>query len=329
MSMLIRCFTAGGLDRLAHLLPTRPSVWVLAGRTHSDVTHHVMSHHTSASLTNDDILHRFWEIEESPSNENSSIEDQSVVNHFKGSYRQCKEGRFTVPLSRCSGVNPLSDPRSQAVMWFMMLECSLLKKNQHIKLDAVMREYLDLGHAEAVPIKDLKKPQTEVFYLPVHAVYKSSSTTTKVRAVFDASIQSSTGVSLNDQLLVGPTEHSPLVNVLLHFRLHQIAITTDICKMYRAVDQNCDLHQFVWRSNPSDVIKDYQMTRVTFGVSASFLANMCMKQKALILSHEYPLAPMFVQKSFYVDDGLTEADDTQSAIQLQRKLDKLFARGAF
>ena len=67
---------------------------VLAGRTHSEVTHHVMSHHMSASLTNDDILHRFWEMEESPPNENSSIEDQSVINHFKGSYRQCKEGRL-------------------------------------------------------------------------------------------------------------------------------------------------------------------------------------------------------------------------------------------
>ena len=66
-----------------------------------------------------------------------------------------------------------------------------------------------------------------------------------------------------------------------------------------------------------------------FGVSASFLVNMCMKQNALNLSHEYPLAPMFVQKSFYHDDGLTGADDTQSAIQLQRKLDKLFAHGAF
>ena len=155
--------------------------WVLAGRTHSEVTHHIMSHHTSTSLTNDDILRRFWEIEESPPNETSlSIEDQSVVNHFKESYRQSKEGRFIVPLPRRPGVKPLGESRSQAVRRFTMLEHSLLKKNQHTKLDAVMREYLDLGHAELVPIEDLKKPQTEVFYLPVHAVYKSSSTTTKV-----------------------------------------------------------------------------------------------------------------------------------------------------
>ena len=52
--------------------------WVLAGRTHSEVTHHIMSHHTSTSLTNDDILRRFWEIEESPPNESLlSIEDQA------------------------------------------------------------------------------------------------------------------------------------------------------------------------------------------------------------------------------------------------------------
>ena len=103
--------------------------------------------------------------------------------------------------------------------------------------------------------------------------------------------------------------------------------------MYRAVElvpPDRDLHRFVWRSDPSEVIKDYRMTRVTFGVSASsFVANMCVKQNALNLSHKYPLAAQSVQESFYVDDGLTGADDIQSAIQLQRELDELFARGGF
>lgn len=42
---------------------------------------------------------------------------------------------------------------------------------------------------------------------------------TKVRTVFDASFSSSSGVSLSDLLLVGPTVHSTLVDVLLRFRL--------------------------------------------------------------------------------------------------------------
>ena len=40
----------------------------------------------------------------------------------------------------------------------------------------------------------------------------------RVRAVFDASAKSSSGVSLNDLLLVGPTVHSPLIDVLALFR---------------------------------------------------------------------------------------------------------------
>ena len=160
----------------------------------------------------------------------------SVLNQFKETHEQTSEGRFIVPLPRRSGAKPLGESRSQAIRRFIALERSLLKKNQHKQFDSVMKEYLDLGHAEPVPIKDFEKPQSEVFYLPMHTVYKTSSVTTKVRAVFDASAKSTTGVSLNDCLLVGPTVHSPLIDVLLRFRLHRVAITTDISKMYRAIE---------------------------------------------------------------------------------------------
>ena len=45
-----------------------------------------------------------------------------------------------------------------------------------------------------------------------------------------------TAVSLNDTLLVCPTVHSCLVDILLQFRLHRIALTTDVSRMYRAVE---------------------------------------------------------------------------------------------
>ena len=77
----------------------------------------------------------------------------------------------------------------------------------------VMREYLDLN-AEAIPSQDMDKPSYEVFYLPVHAVYKNSSTTTKIRALFHVSAKSSSDVSLNDILLA---IHIPLIDVLLRF----------------------------------------------------------------------------------------------------------------
>ena len=92
-----------------------------------------------------------------------------------------------------------------------------------------------MGRAETVPIADLENSQHEVVYLPMHAVRKESSSTTKIRAVFDAFAKSSSGVSVNDTLLVGPTVYSSLIDVLLRFRLHRIALIADASKMYHAV----------------------------------------------------------------------------------------------
>ena len=142
-----------------------------------------------------------------------SLEEQEVVEHFKQHHYQNSEGRFIVPLSKHTNVKPLGESRSQAVRRFMYLEQSLRKKNQHEPFTSMMQEYFNLGHAESVPEKDFDKPESDVFYFSLHVVYKESSTTTKVRAVFDASAKTASGVSLNDQLQIGPTVHPPLVHV--------------------------------------------------------------------------------------------------------------------
>ncbi len=120
--------------------------------------------------------------------------------------------------------------------------------------------------------------------------------------------------------------HSSLVDVLLRFRLHRIAIVVDISKMYRAVSLtpvDRDMHRFVWRRSPKDVLQDFRMTRVTFGVSAS-----SVKQNALDHSTEFPLAAKVVEQAFYVDDCLTGADSVQEGRELCRQLQGLFAKGA-
>lgn len=45
----------------------------------------------------------------------------------------------------------------------------------------------------------------DAYFIPHHAVLKASSSTTKLRVVFDASRKSSSGSSLNDILMIGPT----------------------------------------------------------------------------------------------------------------------------
>jgi len=133
---------------------------------------------------------------------------------------------------------PLGESRSLAVRRFLSLERSLRCKDQFQGLGDVIEEYFEMGHAELVPEADLNKPCKDVFYLPMHAVVKDSSTTTKVRAVFDASAKSSTGVSLNNQLLVGPTVHSPFVFPLCRCFDAFLPLSNcphHRCRMYRAV----------------------------------------------------------------------------------------------
>ena len=184
--------------------------WVLSGQAEpSSSTEHVTTHHTSVAFK-DDTLCRFWEIEEAPTSEVALLlEERGVLNHFKANYSRAEGGRFVVPLPKRPDAKLIGESRSQAVRRFLSLECSLNSRGRFQEFEPVMREYVDLGHAELVPSKDMEKPESQVFYLPMHAVYKSLSTTTKIRAVFDASAKSASGVSLNDILLVGPTVHPP------------------------------------------------------------------------------------------------------------------------
>ena len=89
-------------------------------------------------------------------------------------------------------------------------------------------------------------------------------------------------------------------------------------KMFRQVhlhNKDKDLHRFVFRASPGDELKDFCMTRLTFGVSASpYIATQCLKQLAEVNQSSHPLASQIVKQSFYVDDVLTGAASTEHAI---------------
>ena len=162
-------------------------------------------------------LRRFWETEESPTGRSfMSPEELSVVHHFKANHYLIKDARFVVPLPPKPGAKALwVNPTLKRYIGFSPL-------NTHSATKVSLRKWIQ--SSKNTSNKDMpksylmliKRNPLEIFYLPVHAVHKESSTTIKVCTVLDASAKSSTGVSSNDLLLVGPTVHPPLV--LLRFR---------------------------------------------------------------------------------------------------------------
>jgi len=79
----------------------------------------------------------------------------------------------------------------------------------HDRYVEFMRDYLDAGHMSPA-IGSVQVPERPIVYLPTHGVVKEASTTTKLRAIFDASSKTSSGKSLNDVLRVGTTSQGSL-----------------------------------------------------------------------------------------------------------------------
>ena len=232
--------------------------------------------------------------------------------HYKTTHQYDKQQqRYQVRLPKVDDPPSLGESRTQAVNRAKANERSLIKKKSLQPFQQVMQEYITLGHAKEVNVQ-MHHPQPSAYYMPVHAVFKASSTTTKTRAVFDASAKTTSHSSLNDILAVGPTLHPTIDQILLRFRQYAIALSSDVTKMYREVLLHPDdqpLHRFIWRKDQDSSWKDYQMTRVTFGVAASpYLAVKTLQQAADDHGEQHPEAQWHLKNSFYVDDLLGGAN---------------------
>lgn len=170
-------------------------------------------------------------------------------------------------------------------------------------------------------------------YLPHHPVFKESSTTTKIRPVFDGSAKTTSNFSLNEALMVGPVLQDPLFDLVLRFRKKQVALVADIEKMYLQVKVHPDdtpLQRILWRPSPSEPIRTYEMLRVTFGLApSSYLATRCMQQLAQDEGEVYSRAKEALLRDFYVDDFIGGADSEEEALLLRQELEQLLPKGGF
>ncbi|XP_075163297.1 uncharacterized protein LOC142235931 [Haematobia irritans] len=258
----------------------------------------------------DETLLRFWELEEIPRRPLLSASDKFCEDNYKRTTRRDSEGRYivTLPLKTdfCGQID-LGNSRTGCLRQFLRNEASLLRKPQ-IKTvyDDVIREYLHLGHMRPVSATPTDAP---VCYLPHHPVINPDKRTTKLRVVFNASNKTSTGNSLNDILHVGPTLQTDLVLLILRWRLYKFVYNCDITQMYRQIrvdpSQTC-LQRILFRDSPQNIIQDYELQTVTFGVNcAPFLAIRTLLQLADDTENDFPLAAHILRRCMYVDDVLT------------------------
>lgn len=296
--------------------------WLVSGPIKGD---HVSSSHALCHFTEvqcDENIHdvqyqlaKFWQLEEVSADFQYSPDKKACENHFITNTTRLEDGRFCVriPLKRSPELLGDSFPRAQQC--FLSLERRLnIKPNLSLLYKNFMAEYELLGHMTKYTI--ILNPSSH--YIPHHGVLRESSSTTKLRVVFNASSPTTTGVSFNQLQLVGPVVQDDLLSILLRFREHKYVIAADVEKMFRQVNVHPDDRhlQVLWRDNPSDTLHAYQLNTVTYGTaSAPYLATRCLKQLGLE-AQDKKVADAIIHDC-YVDDLLTGGDDLNEVINLR------------
>lgn len=316
--------------------------WILTGQLQSDesrTSNHINtianSCHVKVSPENiDNLLRQFWEIADADQHERFNIEETTVEQHYAETHQRLSDGHYQVRLPFITLVSaaPLNFGESfkKAKYQFFQVE-RRLNRNPELRQQycEFMDQYLRLGHMSPIPATEIDTQGC--LYLPHHAVTKESSSTTKVRVVFNASSQTASGMSLNKSLLIGPTLQSDLTTILLRWRNYKIAFCADIEKMYRQIwvhPNDRDYQRIVWRQNPNDELCHYRLNTVTYGTaSAPYLAVKTLQQLAKDESNQFPMASHIALNDFYVDDLISGADDILSARMLQLEIIQLMRAG--
>lgn len=277
-------------------------------------------------------MRRFWQIEEVSEADRLSEAERVCEAHFEQTHRRNVDGRYVVRLPFTGDpAEQLGDSRDAAERRLRQIEKRLgAKPDLRRQYCEFMREYAALGH-----MRPATRPAASVpsYYLPHHFVIKESSSTTRLRVVFDASCRSTSGKSLNDVQLVGPKLQDDLAAIVLRFRRHAVALTADIAKMYRQVavhEDDWDFQRILWRDDVTDAIQEWQLKTVTYGMAASpFLAVRALRQLAMDERPRLSEAAHVVLSDFYVDDLITGCDSSEEAIGRRIQLCSLMSCGGF
>lgn len=266
------------------------------------------------SRVSDNEMSNFWDLETIGITSKEYKEDvrDKVVQEF-GDKINFANGRCEVhlPWKDNTMKETLMNNENQATKRLNKLLIKL-DKDDDLKADymKVFDEYESLGIIEEVPSEEIVQ-DGPIYYLPHRPVVRLSSSTTKVRPVFDASAKGPNGIFLNDCMVTGPSLNPDLVEILIRFRRWPYVISADIVKAFlqisvHSLDRN--VHRFLMPG--TNGVRHMRFNRIVFGNTASpFLLNATVKCHL----SEYSDCEVVknLQRDMYVDNWFSGADSVE------------------
>lgn len=315
--------------------------WTLQGPT-QEIKHCLPSQQclfTAISSSSSDLyrqVERLWQLDVLPYRSEKLItrskQDQEAISLLESkTTRVTIDGvaRYATPLLRVRDMPVLRASPDTTLPCLRGIERRLARDpTQAAAYRVEMNKLKEAGYAQVIPPDQVNQAK-ESWYIPHHMTQHNN----KNRVVFNCSFQHG-GKNLNQLLLPGPTLGPSLMAVLLRFREHTIALSSDIRGMFhqvRLLPEDRPLLRFLWR----DLYRDqspqvYEWQVLPFGTTCSPCCATFALQKHVI-DHSHPGEDVreSIENSFYVDNFLQSFSSRGEARALASKLRDLLATGGF
>ena len=227
--------------------------------------------------------------------------------------------------------------------------CEIRLRSLHHKLknesnllqeyDKIIQEQARAEIIEKVPnLNSTNEHNTKnVYYSPHHAVVRKDRETTKVRIFYDGSAKNSKdGRSLNDCLEVGDNHIPHIFDMLTKFRWNAVGLTADIEKAFLMVgikQEDRDMLRFLWLEDPfasKPEIAEFRFNRLVFGLRPlPSILGATIKHHLRLFKQSEPEIAELLEKSLYVDDLVTGAENDEKALNIFKKSKQIMAEGGF
>ena len=221
---------------------------------------------------------------------------------------EAKKVSVTYPWTE--DVCKLTDNMSQAIAFQSSVERKLLRDKSLLEAyNKELQKFIDRGAIRKLTAEEIASYSGPVSYVSHHGVHKPDSITTPLRIVTNSSLKNvNAGLSPNECMQEGPNALSSLLEVIIGFRMYEVALVYDMTKAYQSIstgELERHVRRIVWRwcntSAPWDILA-YEV--LTFGDQIAALVLELIKKLAAQLGESIDAeACVQIRSKTYVDDG--------------------------
>ena len=284
---------------------------------------------TSSVTPEEPNLEKFWSVESIGTNAHTSSTDLSFLRTYQQSaITQTPEGIYIARFPWKEDKPYLPSNFNICKKRTIALVNKLKQTPELLSIyDNIIKDQQQRGFIETVSGHDATE---NTHYLP-HRPVKKDSVTTPIRIVYDCSCQGNgNSTSLNDCLTVTPPFLNNLCSILLRFRSHAFALSTDIEKVFLHVQLHSDdrnFTRFIWPSSTDDSFLTYRFAVVPFGSSSS--PFMLAAVLDLHLSKVASPVVLDMKDNIYVDNVLSGCNTEEELLTYCKHSRELMSQANF